>query len=154
MFPVCLSCLSVLQVVAHRCRLPYVSFLHEIDGNGALLHGVELDLPPLFPREAPRRFFFWSSTDAECCNPYEDAVLHSLRFLHAIYGFAILDYNYTELGFYRQLARQLFSVANRGAHLARCVLTASEYGMPSSPQLVRRYSRVPPQVIHPCFPHL
>jgi hypothetical protein len=81
MFPVCLSCISVFQVVAHRCRLPYVSFLHEIDGNGALLHGVELDLPPLFPREAPLRFFFWSSTAAECFNPYEDAVLQSLRFL-------------------------------------------------------------------------
>lgn len=102
-----------------------------------MAHGVELELPPLLPGEAGRSLFFWSSTYARYYNPYEDAVLQTLRFLRAIYGFAIVDYNYRDLGLYMGLADRLFGLANRGAHLACCVLTSSEYGTPAMPDLVR-----------------
>lgn len=136
MFGVHVSCISLLQVVAHRCSLPYVSFVRETDGHGDSMYGIELDLPPLFAGEVPRRLFFWSALGIEPSNPYEAAVLQSLKFLEAVYGFHIIDYNYTELCPYRRLGPQLFAVANRGAHLARCVLTESEYGSPCSAQLL------------------
>jgi hypothetical protein len=136
MFGVRLSCVPALQLVAQRCRLPYISFVREIDGAGDLLCGLELELPPLIPREVARHFFFWPLPDDEFSNPYEDVALQGLRFLQAIYGFVVVDYSYTEVSLYRHLAAQIFSVANRGAHLARCVVTESEYGFPGRPYVL------------------
>lgn len=128
MFGAYVSCISVLQLVAQRCSLPYVSFIREIDGDGACVYSIELDLPLLFAGEVPHRFFFWSATSVEPFSPYEDAVLRTLQFLQAIYGFHIVDYNYAELCLYRRLAPQLFGLANRGVHLARYIVNASAYG--------------------------
>jgi hypothetical protein len=136
MFVVRVSCVSILQEVAHRCHLPYVAVIHEVGHDGVHLYDVELELPSLFNRDVPRRLFFWSSRDSDTSDPYEDAAFQTLGCLQAIYGFTILDYSSRELLLYRQLARLLFSVANRGAHLARAIVTAAEYGLPGSPHTI------------------
>lgn len=136
MFTVRIPYLSILQVVAHHCNLSYVSTITEVDSHGTLLHGIELELPLLFSTDTPRRLFFWSSTDSILPDPYDDGALQAINCLEVIYGLTIMDYNYRHLILYREAMRQLFSVANRGAHLARTVLTQSEYAAPIHVDLV------------------
>jgi len=56
---------------------------------------------------------------------YEVAALQALVVLQRIYGFVLIDYSVHGLQLYRDLARHLFCVANRGAQLARLVVAAT-----------------------------
>jgi len=132
MFVVHVSYLSILRVVVQRCQLPYVSLIHEVPDDGTDLYGIEVDLPSLSPQRVPRRLFFWSGSHLGCSATNEDASFQVLSCLQAIYGFTIVDYSSRELVLCRQLMRRLFSVASRGAHISRMVVTASQYGLPNS----------------------
>lgn len=123
MFTLRMSYVSVLCVAVNRCRIPYASFIREIAPDGTALYGIELELPLLFHYDTPRRLFFWSSLQTDSVDPYENAALQALRCLQDLYGFTIVDYSYETLARERCLLRQLFTIANRGAHLARMVIT-------------------------------
>ena len=56
---------------------------------------------------------------------YEVAALQALVVLQGICGFVLLYYSVHGLQLYRDLARHLFYVANRGAQLARLVVAAT-----------------------------
>jgi len=45
MFVVGASYISLLQSVAVRCSLPYVSTIHEVIDDGSVLYGIELEMP-------------------------------------------------------------------------------------------------------------
>lgn len=64
MFVVRVSLVPILQEVLSYCRLPYAAFIHEVSGDAIDLFGIELELPPLFDGDVPRRLFFWASQDA------------------------------------------------------------------------------------------
>lgn len=129
-FVISVSFVSILQLVAQRCQLPFVSTVREVIDDGTILYGVEFELPSLFAFDSPRRLFFWSSLDTDCSTPYENAAFQAVSCLQSLYGFSVLDYNYQTMVRQREFLRQLFSFANRGAQLARMVITASQYGIP------------------------
>ena len=58
---------------------------------------------------------------------YEVAALQALVVLQRIYGFVLIDYSVHGLQLYRDLARHLFCIANRGAQLARLVVAAPSH---------------------------
>lgn len=58
MFYVRASAMSLLQAVAVRCHLPFVSLLHEVSGDDVFLYGVEVELSALFAGNVPRQLFF------------------------------------------------------------------------------------------------
>jgi hypothetical protein len=64
MFVVRVPLVPILQEVLSYCRLPYAAFIHEVSGDAIDLFGIELELPPLFDGDVPRRLFFWASQDA------------------------------------------------------------------------------------------
>jgi len=43
------SYLSLLQAVAVRCALPYVSLVSEVTADGGAVYGVEIEVPLLIP---------------------------------------------------------------------------------------------------------
>jgi hypothetical protein len=139
MFVVRISYLSMLYVVAQRCCLPYAHIIREITPDGYTLYGVELQLPSLFIHDMPRSLFFWSSTVLDSTilyedgstAPYEDAACQALRCLQSIYSFTVVDYSYSTMVTRQQLFNRVFSVANRGAQLARMVVAMSHNGSPT-----------------------
>ena len=94
MFAIGTSYISLLQIVACRCRLPYVSLLCEVANDGSVLCGVEIELPLLSFQSTPRQLFFWSSCEAGCMAAYEHAALQAIVCLQSIYGFVVVDYNF------------------------------------------------------------
>lgn len=104
--------------------------MRQVADDGQNLYGTEFELPPLFVRDLPWRFFFWSSIDMDCFTPYEDAAFQAIACLQTLYGFAVVDYNYENMQRQRQFLRQLFSFANRSAQPVRMVTTAAQYSIP------------------------
>lgn len=109
---------------------------HEVGHDGVHIYGVEVELPSLLETSPLRRLFFWSAPHRQATHLYEDAAIQALACLQSIYGFTILDYNSAETLRSTQLSTQLFSVANRGAQLAKVIVTAAEYGAPSLEHIV------------------
>ena len=58
MFIVGASYLSLLQAVAVRCALPYVSLVSEVAADGGAVYGVEIEVPPAHPNCFRRTVFF------------------------------------------------------------------------------------------------
>ncbi|XP_066363402.1 uncharacterized protein [Miscanthus floridulus] len=75
--------------------------------------------------------FLLGSPGFTSSSAYETASLQALVHLQATFGFIIADYSIHGLLLYRNLARHLFPIANRGIHLARLVIaTSSDAGAP------------------------
>lgn len=104
MFALRVSYLSILQQVAQRCYISYVSGIHEILDDGTYLYGIELDLPVLLSRPHSQRLFFWANSRMDRSAAYEVAALRALVALQNIYGFVVLDYSFHGLVLYRTLA--------------------------------------------------
>jgi hypothetical protein len=136
MFTVRVSYVAILQQVARCCYLPYVSGIHEILDDGASLYGIELELPVLYCRLNSQRLFFWANCAMERSAAYEAAALQALLALQEIYGFVVLDYSIHSLVLYRNLAHQLFPIANRGVQLARFLISSSQQGVQHNSDLL------------------
>lgn len=136
MFTVHVPLLPVLHAVACHCRATYLSTVHEILEDNAHLYGIELELPRLFDGDTGRTFYFWAHNSSSSSVAYEEAAEQALRMLQDLYGFVVHDYNSRALLSYTQLARNLFRLANRGAHLARLIVTASEHDSVPSTEII------------------
>jgi hypothetical protein len=136
MFVIQLSYISTLQVLAYRCHLPLVSIINEIGYDGTVIRGIEIELPLLFHTDVPRRFFFWSTQNLMPPHAYEDAAFQAINFLQNLYGFTIHDYSYQVIVQHRHLMRQLFSLANQGAQLARMVIGTTHNEISDSTQVL------------------
>lgn len=126
MFSLNLSYVAILRDVARRCRLPYVSSIHEVIEDGNDIYGIEVQLPPNVPHGTSQTLFFWADPGLHHALAYEASSLQALVALQAIYGFVVVDYSLHGLQLYRSLAQRLFPVANRGTQLARLVVAASQ----------------------------
>lgn len=132
MFSVRVSCLAILQVVGQRCRIPFISTIRQTTDDTIILYGIEVELPRLFEDDAPRRLYFWSATFTDLAEPYEDAAFQAISCLQSLYDFVVLDYSYEAMVRQCCIVRQVFTVANMGAHLARAVVLCSQYETPST----------------------
>lgn len=120
MVAVGVSYVSLLNAVASHCRLPWVSYLWEVDGDGVLLAGVELSLPDEQLGCGTVSKFFWVAAVQPSAVSHEMVALQAVRFLQVKYGFAVHDYNFHMLLSYRKIAASVVDVAiTAAAHLAR-----------------------------------
>jgi hypothetical protein len=87
-------------------------------------------------RDTPRCVFFWSSPHPNYPNLYEDAAFQAVSFLQTLYGFMVVDYTYYTMICQRDFVTHLFSVANRGANLARLVVVTMDVEQRSALQLI------------------
>jgi hypothetical protein len=113
---------TVLEAVAARCALPALFYLSEVTEDGAVLAGVELELPAAGGAAGPRREFFWSVVWHGSLDAYDQAAVQAIRFLQSIYGFVVRDYNYDCMVAYRNCLRSALVIASSAA----CRLARSE----------------------------
>lgn len=135
MFSIVVPLAPVLCAVAERCRLSYVAYVTEVDGDGHTMYGVELELPPLFFGETPKQLFYWSSASVPL-EGYQDAAHQALSGLQQIYNFSIVYFNFTLARRYYDVAHQMLSVANIGVRLARLVLSGGNPSLSLDPYIV------------------
>jgi len=100
--------LPILETVVSQCSLLPPCYLCEVDGDGHVLAGVEIDVPGDGLVTMGRKFFFWSQS---CSAPYEHAALQAIRFLQGLYGFIVRDYNYECVLSYRNSGNAAVVVA-------------------------------------------
>lgn len=136
MFFVRVSPIALLQDIAARCRLPFVSLVHEVGTDGVYLYGVEFELPALFPGGNPRRLFFWSSTKPASGTPYDQAAFDAVSYLQSIYGFVVVDYSFQRLLSYAMVARNALSVTSDAVRLASTIVQDRENGRAVGPHLL------------------
>lgn len=136
MFIVAASYMSLLQAVAARCSLPYLSPVSEVAGDGTSVYGIEVEVPSLEDMRCVRTIFFWSSAGAASSAGYEQAALQAVSFLQSLYGFVVIDYNFQGVVLYRSIAQAAVSVAARAAGLVRSVSDATWNSLSSPPDLV------------------
>jgi len=136
MFVLHVSCLPVLWAVAQHCRLSYVGTIREVTPNGCTLYGIEVQLPALFVRDTPRCVFFWSSPHPSWPNLYDDAAFQAVKFLQTLYGFTVADFTYYAMVCQQNFVSHLFSIANRGATLARMVVTTMDAEPRAAPEVI------------------
>uniref|UniRef100_A0ACD5YPJ1 Uncharacterized protein n=1 Tax=Avena sativa TaxID=4498 RepID=A0ACD5YPJ1_AVESA len=94
--------IPVLETLAARFALPALLYLCEVADDGAVLAGVELELPMDAVGVVAERRFFWCETWLECLDTYDQAALEAIRFLQGVYGFVVGDYNYNCMVTYRE----------------------------------------------------
>lgn len=101
----------ILESVAAHCELPPPAYLCEVDGNGDVLAGVEVEIPGHGVLMMSRRNFFWSHACLGSAEAYEQAALQAIKFLQGLYGFVIRDYNYECVVVYRNFGNAAVAVA-------------------------------------------
>ncbi|XP_062186630.1 uncharacterized protein LOC133890183 [Phragmites australis] len=111
MFVVGLSYVFLLQAVVSQCDSVSVAYLCEVADDGAVLAGIEVELPPLNAEAAPRHVFFWSCPHITCMAPYEQAAFQAVSFLQMLYGFLVINYSYQSLLYYRRVAQSAVEIA-------------------------------------------
>jgi hypothetical protein len=81
--------------------------------DGSVLAGVELELPRDGVAAGPQRKFFWSVvwSGCGCLDAYDQAAIQAIRFLQAMFGFVVRDYNYDCMIAYRDSVRSAVLVA-------------------------------------------
>ncbi|KAM0832575.1 hypothetical protein ACQ4PT_064805 [Festuca glaucescens] len=102
---------AILEAVAARCALPALFYVSEVTEDGAVLAGVELELPAAGGAAGPRREFFWSVVWHGCLDAYDQAAVQAIRFLQSIYGFVVRNYNYDCMVAYRNCVRSAVLIA-------------------------------------------
>lgn len=109
MFVVGVSYISLLQSVASRCSLPYVSTVREIAEGTTVLYVIEIELPAtnLFPR--PKQMFFWAYAQPNAISGYEKAALQAVRYLQSIYGLVVADYSFEGAAVYRKFVEAILN---------------------------------------------
>jgi hypothetical protein len=126
MFIFKISFMSILEGVAQRCGIPYVSIIHEVMDDGSHLYGIEVELPPMFGRTQSSRVFYWAPSGIDSNVAYEAAALQAIMALQSIYGFVIHDYSFHGLVLCTGLARRLLPLASGAVQLATLLVTASD----------------------------
>jgi hypothetical protein len=81
MFSLRMSYMALLQAVAQRCCLPYVSTIHPVIDDGTDMYGVELELPAQVAQGISTQRFFWANPGDEQVTAYEFAALQALTAL-------------------------------------------------------------------------
>lgn len=148
MFSHHISYLPILQAVAQRCRLSYISAIHQVADDGTHMYGVELELPPQPGQRASAvTMFFWAPYGLHESVAYEFAAFQALVTLQNIFCFVIVDYSIHGLLLYRTLAQRLSPVANRGIHLARLVMAASNQQNIYFPSLIASVQQLIDEII-------
>lgn len=132
MFVVGVSYVSLLQVVLARCSDVAFGFICEVADDGAVLAGIELDIPLLAAASAQHHIFLWSCPDIIVIPPYEQVAFQAIVILQSVYGFVVVDYNYQALLYYRGLAQCAFSFVDGAAHGLQ--LEPSQMVMPFFPR--------------------
>ena len=105
------TAVPILETVIAHYGLPPASYLCEVDGNGDVLAGVEVEIPGDGILSTPQRVFFWSPACLGCAESYERAALQAIRFLQGLYGFVVRDYNYECVVLYRNCGNAAIAVA-------------------------------------------
>jgi len=113
MFVVRASYLVLLQTVAARCGLPYVSVVFEMVGDGSPIYGVEVDVPCSEAVASCHSVFFWAPRDEFSRPGYKQAALQAIAFLQKMYGFVVVDYNFHGVVMCRRITDAAISVAAR-----------------------------------------
>lgn len=90
MFVVGASYISLLQSVANRCSLPYVSTIREFTDDGSVLYGIELQMPAQNQFSLAEQVFFWAYAQPNAISGYKRGALQAVHFLQSIYGFVVL----------------------------------------------------------------
>ncbi|GJM96252.1 hypothetical protein PR202_ga13071 [Eleusine coracana subsp. coracana] len=73
------------------------------------------------PLASTRRFIFWSCPQVTSMPPYEQAAFQAISFLQSFYGFAVLDYSYQAMMYYRNLAGSALAFASASVQFIFCV---------------------------------
>jgi len=81
MFSLRMSYMALLQAVAQRCCLPYVSTIHQVIDDGTDMYGVELELPAQVAQGTSTQRFFWANPGDEQVTTYEFTALQALTAL-------------------------------------------------------------------------
>jgi hypothetical protein len=136
MFIVGASYLSLLQAVAARCSLPYVSLVSEVAGDGTPVYGIEVEVPSGQNTYCTHSFFFWAASVGTARAGYEQAALQAISFLQSLYGFVVVDYNFQGVILYRSIAQAAVSIAARAAGLIRLASDAGWSNLASQHDLV------------------
>ena len=106
MFVVGVSYMSLLQSVATRCLLPYVSTVREISDDKTVLYGIEIELhTPNLLSGGQKKFLGIRPT--RCNIWYEKAALQAVRYLQSIYGFIVADYSFEGMVVYRKFVEAI-----------------------------------------------
>ncbi|KAG2550137.1 hypothetical protein PVAP13_9KG237826 [Panicum virgatum] len=90
MFVVGVSYMSLLQSVATRCLLPYVSTVCEISDD-----------------KTAGKKNFWAYAQPDAISGYEKAALQAVRYLQSIYGFIVADYSFEGMVVYRKFVEAI-----------------------------------------------
>lgn len=128
--------LTTLRLTCQYYGIYYVSSVHEKLEDGSSLYGVEIEIPPLLPKDKPTQLFFWADCNSIELFAYEQAASKALSYLHAFYNFPIIEYNSCNLSLYKEMSKILLPIANRGLQLARHIIMSSQYGVPEFQSIV------------------
>lgn len=101
----------ILETVAAHCAVPPPGYLCDVDGDGHVLAGVEIEIPGDGVLVMPQKKFFWSSGCQGSADAFEQAALQAIKFLQGLYGFIVRDYNYECVVVYRNSANAAVAVA-------------------------------------------
>lgn len=136
MFMVGASYLSLLQAVAARCFLPYLSVVSEVAEDQTPVYGIEVEVPSPQSSHCNGTVFFWAPPGFPAVAGYEQAALQATSFLQGLYGFVVVDYNFPGVILYRGVAQAAVSLAARAADLVRLASVEGCIGVPLRPRLV------------------
>jgi len=84
------SYICYLCALSRQYCQPYTALVTETGFDGAILCGVDLELPQfelIIPRQ---RYFFWSTVTASSALAYEQSALQAVAFLHRLYRFSLV----------------------------------------------------------------
>ena len=107
MFVVGVSYISLLQSVAARCLLSYVSTIRETTEDNTMLYGIEIELPAPNLLSRPEKVFFWAHAQPDAISGYEKVALQAVRYLQSIYGFIVADYSFEGMVVYRKFVEAI-----------------------------------------------
>ena len=107
MFVVGVSYMSLLQSVATRCLLPYVSTICEISDDKTVLYGIEIELPAPNLLSGGQKTIFWAYAQPDAISGYEKTALQAVRYLQSIYGFIVADYSFEGMVVYRKFVEAI-----------------------------------------------
>lgn len=127
--------------MASRCAV-HVSLLSEVDGDGALVYGVEIVVPCVADPRCSEVWFFWAPRDLSAHDGYQQAAFQAVVFLQGRYGFWVLDYSFRGIVLCRRVTHLALSIATRALGLARFVVDQWH----PSPQLSEEFDELVQQV--------
>ena len=92
--PVVPFVVPILEAVAAHYELPPPLYTCEVDGDGYVLAGVDVEVPRDGVVMMAQRRKNWSHACLDFADAYEQAALQAIKFLQGLYGFVVRDYKY------------------------------------------------------------